>query len=203
MRTRHSRVLALLSAPIGLIMLAPPASADHEDMPTARQLLERCDNGTDKCVFHPSGAPEYYAEAAHQVGDSVYNCSEEEQKFIVAWEETKSQSNSVGVAMTTEAGFGKAFNISYEQSYEHTWESSHTEAQRTFVFTGPYEVGWVERAPRMERVKGQYELNFGDRYHGHYYWYVPFEITGPAPDGTEAVVQKSREMTAEEKAQCP
>ncbi|MEU7723419.1 hypothetical protein [Streptomyces tibetensis] len=41
---------------------------------------------------------------------------------------------------------------------------------------------------------------------GHYYWFVPDTVTGPAPNGTDgkhsAVVVKSRSMTADEKTLC-
>ncbi|GAA3726546.1 hypothetical protein [Salinactinospora qingdaonensis] len=202
MRKRSWSALALSSATAGLVVLAAAPAAAAE--PTNRQLLEQCNNGTDTCVFHPDGPPQYYTGPARQVGDSVYNCTNGVQRFNVSWSDTTSQSNSVGIAMTTEAGFGEAFAVSYEQSYEHTWKTSHTESQTTYVDTGPYQVGWVERQPRMERVSGTYEMHFGDPYYGHYIWYVPFEARGPASDGaSEAIVQHNRDMTDAEKAACP
>ncbi|MGW1863658.1 hypothetical protein [Streptomyces collinus] len=47
-------------------------------------------------------------------------------------------------------------------------------------------------------AKGTYELIFGKRFHGHYYWYVPFEATGPA-DRPSTKSQRSRPMTPQER----
>ena len=49
---RRIATAAAATAAAGLL-IAPPASAAEE--PTARELLEKCDNGTDSCVFHPEG----------------------------------------------------------------------------------------------------------------------------------------------------
>ena len=203
MRTlQYSAVVTSIASLVALTFV-PAATADHEDPPTTRELLEKCNNGTDSCEFHPDGQPEYATGEKHQVGDPVFNCTDGLQRFSVEWSDTTSQSNSAGLSMTTEAGFGKAFKISYEQTYQHTWEESHTTTQTTNVDTKPHQVGSVERAPQMQKVKGTYELRFPDKFHGHYIWYVPMEVTGPAPDSSDAISQHVRDMTEEEKAQCP
>ncbi|QUH05175.1 hypothetical protein HUO13_34300 [Saccharopolyspora erythraea] len=206
MRARVSRALVASAVVTGALAFPFPATAAQagaEDGPTVRELLEKCDNGTDSCVFHPQGEPEYFTGEAHQVGDPVYNCTSSQQRSSVNWSDTTSQSNSVGLSMTTEAGFGKVFAVSYEQAYEHKWEESHTEAQTTFVDTNPNQVGWVQRAPQMQKVKGTYELHFPDKFHDHYIWYVDLEVTGPAPDSSSAVSQHTRDMSEEEQANCP
>nr|WP_046470410.1 hypothetical protein [Allosalinactinospora lopnorensis] len=178
--------------------LAPPAFADHEEMPTARQLLEKCDNGTDKCVFHPKGTPEYHQDASEVVGNPVYNCTDRKQTTIVEWSDTKTESNSIGLSMTTT--FGVIFKVAFKVSYGHSWSESHTESQSTFVDAPPGHVARVYRGAMMQKVNGTYELHFGDRYHGHYYWYVPFEATGPAKEKSGTVTQSATPMTEEERA---
>ncbi|GAA4620689.1 hypothetical protein GCM10023108_50830 [Saccharopolyspora hordei] len=184
-------------------MVLPATTATAEDGPTVRELLEKCDNGTDSCVFHPEGEPEHFTADAKQVGEPVHNCTADDQRSSVSWSDTTSQSNSAGLSMTTEAGFGKVFAVAYEQTYQHTWEESHTESQTTFVDTGPHQVGWVERAAQMQKVSGTYELRFPDKFHDHYIWYVDLEITGPAPDPSSAISQHTRDMTQEEIDACP
>ncbi|WP_017627837.1 hypothetical protein [Nocardiopsis chromatogenes] len=193
----------MIAASLMTGLFPAPAHADHEDTPTSRQLLEACDNGTDACVFHPDGRPEYFAGPADQVGRAVYNCTGREQRFEVSWSDTTTETNSVGVSMGVEYGYAEVFRATFKATYGHEWSSSHTESQTTYVFTGPYEVGWVERAPRMEQVSGTYELRFPDRYYGHYIWYVPFEATGPAPGGEGAIAQQTRPMTQTERNECP
>ena len=119
----------------GLAMAAPSAYA--EDAPTARELLDQCDNGTDTCDFHPAGAPEEYTGAGHQVGDSAYNCTPDLQRSTVNWSDTTGESNSFGVSLSAEYGFSEVFKVSIEVSYNHTWESSHTEGQATNVDVRP------------------------------------------------------------------
>jgi hypothetical protein len=217
MRARTIRTLVASASALGALVVPVTANATAEDAgvinargvnaaegPTVRELLEKCDNGTDSCVFHPAGEPEYFTADSKQVGDPVYNCTPDDQRHSVTWSDTTSQSNSVGLSMTTEAGFGKVFAVTYEQTFQHTWEESHTESQSTFVDTGSHQVGWVERAAQMQKVRGTYELHFEDKFHDHYIWYVnDFEATGPAQDSSTAVSQHSRDMTQEEVDACP
>ncbi|WP_017558185.1 hypothetical protein [Nocardiopsis baichengensis] len=179
---------------------AAPAHADHEDTPTVRQLLEKCDNGTDVCDFHPEGPVREHQAARHAVGAPVYNCTDREQLMSVGWSDTTSESNSVGLSLGGEYGFAEVFTVSFKVTYGHEWTHSHTESQTTTVATGPGEVGRVYVGPRMQTVKGTYELHFPDRYYGHYYWYAPFEATGPTDDQSGTITQSTRPMTSEERA---
>lgn len=57
----------------------------------------------------------------------------------------------------------------------------------------------MERRPQGEKVRGTYELHFEDRFHGHYIWYVPMEVTGPAEERESTVTPSTKEMTEEGK----
>ncbi len=203
---RTSTVLCAAAVAVAGAVAAPPtaARADHQGAPSVRELLELCGVETDVCEFHPGGEPELFAAPSRVVGSEVFNCTSGRQDMAVIWSDTTSQSNSVGLTLTTEAGFGEVFSVSYEQSFEHTWTTSHTETQTTYVNTAPGEVGWVERQPRMQRVHGTYELHFPDREWGHYVWYAPFTVEGPVPGSPDDVVtQNVRPMTGAERAACP
>jgi hypothetical protein len=197
-RMRTAVVLAALTTAAGM-MMAPGASA--EDGPTARELLDKCDNGTDVCLFHPDAAPTVSMGEAHQVGDSAFNCTGDIQRSTVGWSDTTGESNSLGVSLSAEYGFAEVFKMTIETSYQHTWESSHTESEQTNIDVRPGEVGWVTREAQMQRVTGTYELHFGDPFYGHYYWYVPFDATGPLPDAPSTKTQHTRAMTDDERAQ--
>ncbi|WP_017572305.1 hypothetical protein, partial [Nocardiopsis halotolerans] len=138
MRRTYAVLCATAVAAAGAIAAPPiPAYAAAQDVPTVRQLLELCGVETDVCEFHPSGAPEPFAAESRVVGSEVFNCTSGPQDMAVQWSDTTSQSNSVGLTLTTEAGFGEVFSVSYEQSFEHTWTTSHTESQITYVTTAP------------------------------------------------------------------
>ena len=186
----------LFAAAIGV---ANPAYA--EDGPTARELLDKCDNGTDVCEFHPSGPPEKFRGDVNQVGDTVYNCTSDLQRSTVKWSETTTESNSFGVSLSAESGFADVFKVSIETSYETTWESSSTFGQDDSIDVKPGEKGWVERSTEMQRVKGQYEMHFPDPFYDHYIWYQDFDAVGPVKDAPGLITKKTAQMSDQERAE--
>ncbi|MFJ4964002.1 hypothetical protein EES43_27780 [Streptomyces sp. ADI96-02] len=202
-RTR-ARWAAVLAAVItGGSVIAMPSAQAADTRPSDAELLSKCDNGTKFCVFHPAGDADIVPGEAHQVGDVAYNCTEDPQMSSRTWEDTTGESNTMGVSLRQELEskfpFGPVFKLAFEESYKRTWASSHTETQTTLLNVPAGEVGWVTRAPRMQKVKGTYELIFKDRFHGKRYWYVPFEATGPTSEQPSVKTQRSRAMTAEER----
>ncbi|GAB3962002.1 hypothetical protein [Streptomyces sparsus] len=200
--SRIRTTLALTAAAaVGSLAFAPTASADHDGKPTNRELLDKCDNGTNVCVFHPSGPPDVFMGDRHRVGDATFNCTSDLQRSSVSWSDTTGESNSLGVSLSAEYGFAEVFKVSIETSFEHTWSSSHTESETTNIDVRPGEVGWVTREAQMQRVEGTYEMHFEDPYYGHYIWYVPFTATGPVPDAPSTKTQHTRPMTDTERRQ--
>ncbi|MFE8977691.1 hypothetical protein ACFYM7_30390 [Streptomyces cyaneofuscatus] len=198
-RARWAGALAVLIAAGGLVAV-PPAQAD-DSRPSDSELLAKCDNGTKKCVFHPSGPMTEFRGERRQVGATYPNCTSLPQRSSRSWSETTESSNSVGLSMTVTVGYEGLFNsfsTSITTSFERTWRNAHTESSSTFVEVRPGEVGWLTRSPDMQKVSGTYELIFKDRFHGKRYWYVPFEAEGPV--GTSSMAQRTRPMTEEEKA---
>ncbi|OEV12692.1 hypothetical protein AN218_07105 [Streptomyces nanshensis] len=193
-------MLVVAVATLGATAMTPasPAQAD-DDQPTTRELLEQCDDGTDLCVFHPSGSPVDSMGDPHQVGDSAFNCTKDLQRSTVGWSDTTGETNTVGVSMSAEYGFTELFKVTITASYEHSWQSSHTEEQQTNVEVKPGEVGWITREAAMEEIDGTYEMHFEDPYYGHRIWYVPFTAKGPKADAPSTKTQHTRKMTKKEK----
>ncbi|MEV8434892.1 hypothetical protein PGH47_42845 (plasmid) [Streptomyces sp. HUAS 31] len=193
--------LALLVAS-GSLVAVPAARAD-DGPPTDRELLAKCDNGTKKCVFHPTGDLSIVPGEDRGVGARAYNCTDDDQTSSRTWEETTEESNSLKISLKQEFEseflFIKVFKMSFEQSFGRTWSSSHTEGETTVINVPAGEVGWVTVAPKMQKVRGTVELIFKDRFHGKRYWYVPFEATGPAEGEPGVKTQRTRPMTAEER----
>ncbi|WP_020667292.1 hypothetical protein [Amycolatopsis nigrescens] len=196
------RVLGAVGSAVlcaSVLSLAAP-SAQAADGPTGRELLDKCDQGTDSCVFHPAGPPELFLGDVHQVGDTSYNCTGDLQRSTIKWSETTGESNSFGVSLTAEYGFSEVFKVSIQTSYEHTWETSSTFGQDENVDVRPGEKGWVERSTEMYRTKGQYEMHFPDRFYDHYIWYQDFEAVGPKADASGTITKKTAPMTQEERS---
>ncbi|MGW1894899.1 hypothetical protein ACWCP6_32345 [Streptomyces sp. NPDC002004] len=201
MRTSiRTAILATALASMCGIVLVPSAQA--ADTPSPRELLEQCDDGSDYCGFHPDGPPKEVPGESHQVGTSVFNCTNDPQMMNVSWSDTDTESNSVGVSMSVEGGFADVFKASLQVSYSHTWSQAHTEQQTTAISVPAGRVGWITRQPTMLETSGQFELHFGHRFYDHYYWYLPFTETEPKGDAG-SVTQRTRPMTPDEaKAHC-
>ncbi|WP_316752344.1 hypothetical protein [Streptomyces herbicida] len=199
------RMLALSAAALGMVAaIAAPASAD--DQPTRAQLIADCDSGAGKCTFNEPQLGEAYLGDFHRVSDSLYNCSTSPATQSMTWSDTVGSTDSAGVSVTVGGKIADIIDVSVTATYSHTWSSSHSETSSVNMTVKPGEVGWIARAQVMQTVSGTWQTHYDDRKWGHYFWFVPDVVTGPAPNGTDgqsnAVVVKSRKMTAKEKQSC-
>ncbi|WP_416968094.1 hypothetical protein [Streptomyces sp. 4F14] len=150
------------------VIVAPQASA--EDKPSVAELLKQCNTTSSLCKFHPQRSTEYIGPN-HLVGAITYNCAGGGEKSVGGEDQTTS-SDSVGVAITTTAGFEGVFEVSFEASYNHTWERSHTDKEEFKKNLDSFEKGWVERGTPKDKVLGWYEIQFKKRYYGHFDWRI-------------------------------
>ncbi|MBL1082258.1 hypothetical protein JK359_09720 [Streptomyces actinomycinicus] len=199
------RTLALSAAAVGIVAaMAAPASAD--DQPTRAQLMTDCASGEGKCTFNEPQLGKAYLGNFHRVSDSLYNCSTSPATQSMTWSDTVGSTDSAGVSVTAGGKIAGIIDLSVTATYNHTWSSTHSETSSVNMTVKPGEVGWISRAQVMQTVSGTWQTHYDDRKWGHYFWFVPDVVTGPAPNGTDgqnnAVVVKSRKMTAEEKRSC-
>ncbi len=182
MRRGRRALAALIGAVAILGGLLIPATASAAEGPTVRQLLEQCEHGrTDLCEFHPSGSPEVY-RGTYELAGGAQNCSEGTSTRVIRWESSQTTTNSVGVTISAGATLGEIFEASYEMSFNREWSWTTTKADEIRHELGPYQAVDIFAAPMRQKVRGTYEMHFGDPYYGHYYWYVhDVVIDGPAP----------------------
>ncbi|WP_431981428.1 hypothetical protein [Streptomyces qinglanensis] len=198
-------MLALSVAALGVVAAAAaPASA--EEQPTRAQLIADCDSGAGKCTFNDPELGEAYLGSFHQVSDSLYNCTTSPATQSMTWSDTVGSTDSAGVSVTAGGKIAGIIDLSVTATYSHTWSSTHSESSSVNMTVKPGEVGWISRAQVMQKVSGTWQTHYDDPKWGHYYWFVPDVVTGPAPNGTDgqsnAVVVKTRKMTDEEKQSC-
>ncbi|MEU6083160.1 hypothetical protein [Streptomyces sp. NPDC047108] len=199
------RSVALAAAALGLVAATPlPASADEG--PTREQILADCESGEGKCSFNEPVLGEAYLGDFRPVSDSLYNCTSSDATQSMTWSDTVSSTDSAGATVTVGGTIAKLINVSVSATYNHTWTETHTETSAVNMTVQPGEVGWISRAQVMQKVSGTWQTHYDDPKWDHYYWFVDDTITGPAPNGTDgqknAVVVKSRKMTASEKKSC-
>ncbi|MGW1197537.1 hypothetical protein ACWD4B_17125 [Streptomyces sp. NPDC002536] len=200
-----TRALALGATALGMVTaMALPAAADSN--PTRKELIADCASGLGKCSFNDPVLGKAYLGDFRQVSDSLYNCSTSPATQSMTWSDTVGSTDSVGVSVTAGGKIADIINLSVTANYSHTWSSSHSETSSLNMTVQPGEVGWISRAQVMQTVSGTWQTHYDNPKWGHYYWYVPDTVTGPAPNGTEgvsnAVVVKSRKMTDAEKTSC-
>ncbi|MET9885625.1 hypothetical protein ABZZ20_21310 [Streptomyces sp. NPDC006430] len=183
---------------------ALPASA--ADQPTRQQLMADCGSGEGKCTFNSPKLEEAYLGELRQVSDSLYNCSSSDSTQTMTWDDTVGSTDSLGVSVTAGGKIAGIVDLSVTASYSHSWSSTHSESSSLNMTVKPGEVGWISRAQVMQRVSGTWQTHYDSPRWGHYYWFFQDTITGPAKNGTDgktnAVVVKSRKMTAAEKRSC-
>ncbi|QHC22989.1 hypothetical protein [Streptomyces sp. GS7] len=203
---RHGgRAVALTATAVGMVAaMALPAAADSG--PTRKELIADCASGLGKCSFNDPVLGKAYLGDFRQVSDSLYNCSTSPATQSMTWSDTVGSTDSVGVSITVGGKIADIIDLSVTANYSHTWSSSHSESSSLNMTVQPGEVGWISRAQVMQTVSGTWQTHYDSPKWGHYYWYVPDTVTGPAPNATDgvsnAVVVKSRKMTAQEQASC-
>ncbi|MGZ9929502.1 hypothetical protein ACXNSR_06360 [Streptomyces sp. NC-S4] len=181
-----------------------PASA--ADQPTRQQLTADCASGEGKCTFNSPQLGEAYLGAFRQVSNSLFNCSTSDATQSMTWDDTVGSTDSLGVSVTAGGKIAGIVDLSVTASYSHSWSTSHSESSSLNMTVKPGEVGWISRAQVMQKVSGTWQTHYDSPKWGHYYWFFQDTITGPARNGTDgksnAVVVKSRKMTAAEKRSC-
>ncbi|MFD4509170.1 hypothetical protein [Streptomyces sp. NPDC058457] len=166
-----SRTAGMIAAlTVGASLLTAP-QALAADSPTDAQLLKACGDTSSFCAFRPQS---YwgYSGPKHQVGSTAYNCGSQTNQHRIDWSDTTTASNSVGVAVSAEYKFGEVFELSVTTTYSHTWQNSHTDTESNQVNIPSGHVGWIERGTSKQAAQGWWEIQFKNKYYGHYDWYV-------------------------------
>jgi hypothetical protein len=203
-RRRHwafPLALMMVTGAAASAVVVPSAWADPT--PTSIELLEECDRGADYCVFHVEGVAETFWATTDMVGQTA-NCTAESQDASVVWTKSTFSSNSITSSLKVIVGATKAFMNGFKIAYSREWTDTTTDSDTTKITIPSGYMGRVYHARQMERIHGQYELHFGSRFHGHYYWYVPMTMTSPRTGGTDQITTRSDSLTGQARATyCP
>jgi hypothetical protein len=196
-RRRAAGLGALLAA--GAMISIAPGIARADDTPTSMELLQACGTSTDYCEFHVSGAARDYWGAGELAGQTA-NCTGADQASSITWEKSTFSTNSFGTSLKVIAGASKAYMVGFKIAYQHEWTDTVTDRDTTKMTIPAGYMGRVTTSHEMEEVSGQYEMHFGSRFYGHYYWYLPMTVDSPKDGSQAANTTQSLPMTDEEKA---
>lgn len=188
-----------------MVTAATDTAAAAEE-PTRQLLMADCVSGQGKCTFNEPELGKAYLGGFRQVSDSLYNCSASPATQSMTWADSVGATDSVGGSVEAGGKIADMVNLSVTATYNHSWTSTHTESSSLNMTVQPGEVGWISRAQVMQQVSGTWQTHYDSPKWGHYFWFFGDTITGPAKNGTDgksnAVVVKTRKMTAAEKTSC-
>lgn len=203
---RYAARALTMTAAACAVAVASTLPASAADQPTRPQLMADCGSGEGKCTFNSPKLGEAYLGEFRQVSNSLFNCSTSDATQAMTWDDTVGSSDSLGVSVTAGGKIAGIVDLSITASYSHSWSSTHSESSSLNMTVKPGEVGWISRAQVMQKVSGTWQTHYDSPKWGHYYWFFQDTITSPAKNGTDgksnAVVVKSRKMTAAEKRSC-
>jgi len=186
------------------------ANAAENDVYDQAQLLAACNEKTDlygkadKCRFEPA-TYDGFTGNLQQVSGVDSNCGSGEVSREVRWSQTTTESNSIEVSATVEAGISKIFSASVSTTFGHTWEQSQTKEDAITVGIPALSAGTVFRGAPLAKVTGRMVINFGSRRQGHFEWYAYPTLTVPAEDqpNLSRLVANTRPLTQTELDACP
>ncbi|ARZ66515.1 hypothetical protein SMD11_0849 [Streptomyces albireticuli] len=201
---RKRILLTGVAAAVMVGAAALPAAADSE--PTEKELMADCASGVGKCTFNDPVVDKAYLGNYHQVSDTLYNCSTSDATQGLNWSDSVGSTDTFEVSVTAGGKIAGIVDTSVTAKYGHSWQVNHTDGGSMGMTVKPGEVGWISRAQVMREVSGRWQTHYDNPHWSHYYWYWDDTITSPAPNDTDgvknAVVVKTRPMTADEKASC-
>lgn len=186
------------------------AQAAENEVYDQSQLLASCTENTDlygkadRCRFEPATYDGFTGDL-QQVSGVDSNCGAGEVSREVRWSQSTSESNSIEVSATVEAGISKIFSASVSTTFGHTWERTQTKEDAIVVGIPPKSAAVVFRGAPMAKVTGRMVINFGSRRQGHFEWYAYPTLTVPAEDqpNLSRLVANTRPLTQTELDACP
>jgi hypothetical protein len=175
----RTTILAALALAISAAFTAmPAANAAPADSPTVQQLLDQCALGrTDYCQFKPSGNLLIFSGPRQFAGSST-NCTNFNQTRVIRYEASTGTKNTFGVEISATVKLGEVFEASIKTSFQREWSWEETKVDEIRQDVGKKARVDIFVVKAQARVNGTWELHFGSRYYGHYYWYVNGQVSG-------------------------
>ncbi|MEU6381802.1 hypothetical protein [Streptomyces sp. NPDC046909] len=170
-RVRRGAVLlgAALTAASALVAGIPTTAGAADSLPTEEELLSQCGRA-DYCQFHAQSLTGGLVGEKHQVGGAAYNCGGTVHRKLT-WSETTSATTNASISSTVAAGLWQSISVSASATFGKTLEKSHTTKVTVDFNMEPYSKMTITRGTGYQIIEGDWELHFGKRFHGHYYWY--------------------------------
>jgi hypothetical protein len=195
---------------IGGSGVALAANAAENEVYDQAQLLAACQEDTDlygradRCRFEAATYDGFTGNVV-QVSGVDTNCGASEVTREVRWQQSTTETNSIEVSASVEAGLSKIFSASVSTTFGHSWEQTTGKEDAILMPIPPLSAGAVFRGAPLAKVTGRMVINFSSRRQGHFEWYAYPTLTVPAEDqpNLARIVTNTRPLSETEKEACP
>lgn len=186
------------------------ANAAENEIYDQAQLLASCEEDTeiygraDRCRFEPASYDGFTGNLTQVSGVDV-NCGAADVSREVRWQQSTTETNSIEVSASVEAGLSKIFSASVSTTFGHSWERTTGKEDAVVMTIPPLSAGTVFRGAPLAEVTGRMVINFSSRRQGHFEWYAYPTLVVPAEDqpNLARIVTNTRPLTDTELAACP
>jgi hypothetical protein len=152
--------------PTTLTVLDPPGTTIEfgpgQGQAQAATLKQYCDNANSAACTFAATKEDKLSGKETQIGDAVYNYTDEEDETKISCTDTVEQSNSVGVAVSAGAKLFKVVEAEVKVTYDHEWITSNEFSQDVLAKIAPHHYVWMTLAPPLYRDTGDFTLTLGN-----------------------------------------
>ncbi|WP_157968582.1 hypothetical protein [Streptomyces geranii] len=188
-------------AAAGALLGATATSASADSGPTEEQLLSQC-GVADYCKFTPTSLSQGLGPE-HQVGSKIVNCGGTVQRTW-GWSETTSQTTNANISASLSSALWEPISVAASAAFGKTFSNTRTDSETYTQTMEPFTQAWTTRATGLQTITGDWELHFGYRFFGHYYWYDKgYQSKVENPDDGYIALHYNSMTDAEIRRHCP
>ncbi|MFJ9627362.1 hypothetical protein ACIRU8_06620 [Streptomyces sp. NPDC101175] len=202
-RVRRGAALlgAALTAASALVAASPATAGAADSVPTEQELLSQCGKA-DYCKFHTDSLTKGLVGEKHQVGGAAYNCGGTVHRTLT-WSETTGATTNASITASLASALWEPISVSVSATLGKSVEEKHTTSVSVDYTMEPYTKFWITRGTGYQIIEGDWELHFGTKFHGHYYWYDNgYQTKVEDPDGGWEAYNYTPMTDAEVKSHC-
>jgi hypothetical protein len=202
-KTARRGVIALAAGTVLAGVCTFTAFADHEGARSVEQILKDCNTATDFCEFRIKDSKDGVAGEPQAVTESLSNCTQSDVTKSHKVAHTVGTTTNTGLEVGVQAGYETVFQASVKATLNFEWSQSSTVEDQITMTVKAGNVGAMVFRPALRQVVGDYEVHYGSRQQGHFFWFANnVTWTGPSETkkGNYSVVE--RPMTEAELATC-
>ncbi|KKM47001.1 hypothetical protein VT73_00870 [Rathayibacter toxicus] len=106
----------------------------------------------------------------------IQNCSNSLVTRVIRYDAVSATSNSWG--NETSGTLGVILSRTISSAYGHEFSTSESKSDEIRMEAKPHTGAKIYIGKEKTRIRGHWEMHFGSRFYGHYYWYLHDTVEG-------------------------